>query len=112
VANTATMLGANSQSKLYTEAWWNYGYVSANDVDSFMISAEYDMEDIADFYAQYTSADAGNKSMVKDMDEFALTASKSFGNLNTTLAYIYTDADDQNNGDSYNTIQVYLTYNF
>ncbi len=112
VANTATMLGQYSQSKLYTEAWWNYGYVSANDVDSFMISAEYDMEDVADFYAQYTSADAGNKSMVKDMDEFALTASKSFGNLNTTLAYIYTDADDQNNGDSYNTIQVYLTYNF
>ncbi len=112
VANTATMLGASSQSKLYTEAWWNYGYVSANDVDTWMVSAEYDMEDIADFYAQYTAADAGKKSMVKDMNEFTVTASKSFGNLNTSLAYIYTDADDQNNGDSYNTLQVYLTYNF
>ena len=119
IANTATGLAvqdgsrfSGSQTKLYTEAWWNYGYVGAPDVDTFMISAGYDMEDIADFYAQYTAADAGKKSPVGDMNEFALTASKSFGNLNTTLAYIYTDADNQNDGDSYNTIQVYLTYNF
>jgi hypothetical protein len=112
LANTATGLGDMSQSKLYTEAWWNYGYVSANDVDSYMLRAAYSMEDVADFMAQYTAADAGKKSMVEDMNEFTLTASKSFGNLNTTLAYIYTDADDQNDGDSYNTVQVYLNYNF
>ena len=112
VANTATGASTASQSKLYTEAWWNYGYVSAPDVDSWTLTAEYSMEDIADFGAYYTSVDAGDKSPVGDLDEFTLTASKSFGNLNTTLAYIYTDADDQNDGDSYNTIQVYLTYNF
>ena len=110
IANTATGLSANSQSKLYTEAWWNYGYVSANDVDAYMLKGAYNVEDIANFTAQYTAADAGKKSMVKDLTEFALTASKSFGNLDTTLAYIYTDADDQ--GDSYNTVQLYLTYNF
>ncbi len=111
VANTATGL-KGSQSKLYTEAWWNYGYVSAPDTDTWMISAEYNMEDVANFFAQYTSADQDNKGGNVDMDEFALTASKSFGNLDATLAYVYTDADDQNDGDSYNTVQVYLTYNF
>ncbi len=111
IANTATgLIGA--QSKLYTEAWWNYGYVGRPDTDTFMISAEYNMEDVADFYAQYTNSDGGRKAGNVDMSEFTLTASKSFGSLDTTLAYIYTDADDQNNADSYNTIQVYLTYNF
>ena len=121
VANTATGLN-RSQSKLYTEAFWNYGYVSKPSVDAWKVSAEYSLKDIADFGAYYTSADQDTgkyvtSTDVADMDEFALTASKSFGNLNTTLAYIYTDADDQNvdangNSDSYNTVQVYLTYNF
>jgi len=115
VANTATGASTASQSKLYTEAWWSYGYVSRPSTDAWTVSAEYSMEDVADFGAYYTSADQDNGKHVAtpvDMDEFTLTASKSFGNLNTTLAYIYTDADDQNDGDSYNTIQVYLTYNF
>ncbi len=112
IANTATGAAVGSQSKLYTEAWWSYGYVGRPDTDSWMVSAEYNMEDVADFYAQYTAADQGNKGGNIDMSEFTLTASKSFGSLDTTLAYIYTDADDQNGADSYNTIQVYLTYNF
>ena len=116
IANTATGAAVGSQSKLYTEAWWNYGYVGRPDTDSWMVSADYNWEDVADFYAQYTSADQGNKGGNIDMNEFTLTASKSFGSLDVTLAYIYTDADDQNvvagSSDSYNTIQVYLTYNF
>ncbi len=110
ISNVATGHTKGSQTKLYTDAWWNYGYVGMKDTDAFMLSAEYNMEGVADFYAQYTNADTGKNNA--DMTEFALTASKSFGNLDTTLAYIYTDADDQNNGSSYNTIQVYLTYNF
>ena len=109
IANTATGL-VGAQSKLYTEAWWNYGYVGLNDTNTWMLSADYNMEGVADFYAQYTNADTGKNN--RDLSEFTLTASKSFGNLDTTLAYIYTDADDQNSGSSYNTIQVYLTYNF
>ncbi|SMC08294.1 porin [Nitratiruptor tergarcus] len=113
VANTATGVKAGpggSQSKLYTEAWWNYGYVGQPDTDAFMLRAAYNMEDVADLMAQYTST--SNDTTNVDMNEFAVTASKSFGNLDATLAYIYTDADDQNGADSYNTIQVYLTYNF
>jgi len=105
--NTATGTGA---SKLYTEAWWNYGYVTASDTDAWNITAEYSMEDVADFGAYYTSS--SNDTTNVDMNELTLTAGKSFGNLDASLAYIYTDADDQNNGDSYNTVQVYLTYNF
>ncbi len=108
-ANTATGTGA---SKVYTEAWWNYGYVTAKDVNAYSISAEYNAKDIADFAVYYTNADAGNTSTVKDMSEFTATASRAYGNLETTLAYIYTDADDQNNADAYNTVQLYLTYNF
>ena len=109
IANTATGL-RGSQSKLYTEAWWNYGYVGAPDTDSWMISAAYNMEDVAELAAQYTSTSQDSSGV--DMSELALTASRSFGNLDATLAYIYTDADDQNGGDGYNSIQVYLTYNF
>ncbi|MRI84022.1 MAG: hypothetical protein C6I00_06335 [Nitratiruptor sp.] len=109
IANTATGL-IGSQSKLYTEAWWNYGYVGLPDTNTFMLSAAYTLEGIADLYAQYTSADTGKNNA--DMNEFTLTASKSFGNLATTLAYIYTDADDQNDGSSYNTVQLYFTYSF
>ena len=109
IANTATGL-RGSQSKLYTEAWWNYGYVGAPDTDAWMISAGYNVEGIADLYAQYTNT-SNDKSNV-DMSEFTITAGRSFGNFNATLAYIYTDADDQNGGDGYNTVQLYLTYNF
>ncbi len=115
IANTATGARGAAQSKLYTEAWWNYGYVGAPSTKAWMISAGYDLEGIADLYAQYTSTSqdkAKHVSQDRDMTEFALTASKSFGNLDATLAYIYTDADDQNGADSYNTIQLYLTYNF
>ncbi len=134
IANTATGAAKGSQSKLYTEAWWNYGYVGMPATDAWNISAEYSMEGVADFGAYYTatsydSAAAKNGAVLSavygtpwnsdvDMKEFALTASKSFGSLDATLAYIYTDADDQNidtatgKADSYNMLQVYLTYNF
>ena len=120
------------QSKLYTEAWWNYGYVSMPDTDAYNITAEYSWADVADFGAYYTHTEFnGNdgdpflnvglmpQGIAKDdkMDEFALVASKTFGAFDTSVAYVYTDADNQNvdangNSDSYNTLQVYVTYNF
>ena len=102
VSNTAT--GLYSQSKLYTEAWWTYGEVSAPDTDSFNITAEYSMNDVADFGLYYTSADHATGD---DMTEIAVTASKSFGALDTTLAFINVDKATNDN-----TVQVYLTYNF
>ncbi|WP_457593350.1 hypothetical protein [Hydrogenimonas sp.] len=99
--NTATNTGA---SKIYTEAWWAYGEVTQSDTDSYTLEAEYDMHDVADFAVYYTNADHATGD---DMTEITVTASKSYGSLDTTLAYINTDK-----GESDNMIQVYLTYNF
>jgi imipenem/basic amino acid-specific outer membrane pore len=100
-----------TQSKLYTEAWWNYGYVGARDTKSYNVTAEYDAG-FAKLGAYYTNADQGTTAGNKDMKEVAITASKSFGPLDATLAYVNTDATDQNTNSSYNMIQAYLKYNF
>ena len=119
-------LATFGQSKLYTEAWWNYGYITQSDTSSFNVSVTTPEElTWASLGVFYTSADqgdggkevgTGNKGM--DMTEIAVTASKNFGPLDTSLVYFNTTADDQNikagdtKGSSYNTVQVYLTYNF
>jgi hypothetical protein len=108
IANTATGLDC-SQSKLYTEAWWNYGVVSAPDTDAWTLKADYELKDIADLGLYYTGTSSDSNG---DMTEVALVASRAYGSLDTTLAYIYTEADEKNSGDSFNTLQVYLTYNF
>jgi imipenem/basic amino acid-specific outer membrane pore len=131
--NLATLAGSNgvargAQSKLYTEAWWNYGYVTRADVQAITVTAEGQAAGI-DLGAYYTQTDAGkNKGTAvrnQDLTELTLTASKSYGPLDATLAYVYTKADDQNTqakdgtnfnsngtGKAYNTIQAYLTLNF
>ena len=109
VANTATGT-SGAQSKLYTEAWWNFGYVSAGGADSYNVTLEYAMQNVADFGLYYTNS--SNDTANVDMTEVALTASKSYGPLDVSLAYIYTEADDVNSGDNFNTVQAYLTYNF
>lgn len=120
VANVATANLAGGQSKLYTEAFWNYGYVGAADAKSWNVTAEYDAG-IAKLGAYYTDVSIGDTNDVNvavngkdnvDMKEIALTATKSFGPLDATLAYVSTDADDQNAGDRYDTVQAYLTLNF
>jgi len=113
--NLAT-LGNNAQSKLYTEAWWNYGYVTRADTNAWNVTVTSPVQGIFDLGLYYTGTTTSSNDVPGvadiDMNEFTATAGKDFGPLNATLAYIYTDADDQNNGDSYNTIQAYLTYNF
>ncbi len=107
VANVATdNLGA-AQSKLFTESWWTYGEVGAASTDSWNLTAEYDMKSIAKLGAYYTHTDNSNDDY--KMDEVALTATKSFGPLDATLAYINTDYSDT---ESVNTLQAYLTLNF
>jgi len=68
------------------------------------------MKDVVDLGAYLTGASQDFSDA--DMMELALTASKSFGNLDTTLAYVYADIDGVNDNDAVNTVQVYLTYNF
>jgi hypothetical protein len=123
--NTATSTG---QSKLYTEAWWNYGYVTQTNTDTIHVSLESPVNGLFDLGVYYTDADQGNTIGVQnpnfvgtDMTEFTVTAGKDFGPLNATLAYVYTKADDQNmdpnavvpsKGRAYNSVQAYLTVNF
>jgi imipenem/basic amino acid-specific outer membrane pore len=114
MANVAT--GTTSQSKLYTEAWWNYGYVGALGAESINVTAEYDIKNVAKIGAYYTTVDNKIAGSTANVDEITLTVSKDFGPLNATLAYISTDADNQNDADGtadqYNTLQAYLTLNF
>ena len=141
VGNVGFANVGGAQSKLYTEAWWNYGYVSNPDTDAYNVAVEYSWADVADFGAYYTHSEFNGNDDVAfvnvglntadiekddEMDEIAVTASKSFGAFDATIAYVYTDADnlnwkdENNNGhrdsnedaDSFNTIQFYLTYNF
>lgn len=111
IANVATNNLSAAQSKLYTEAWWNYGYVGAPGAESVNVTAEYNAG-IAKLGAYYTSVDNDIVGSTKNIDEVTVTASKSFGPLDATLAYISTDADDQNSGSDYNTVRAYLTLNF
>ncbi|WP_345992413.1 porin [Sulfurimonas sp. HSL-1716] len=120
--NTAT---ADAQSKLYTEAWWNYGYVSATGTNSYNITLEVPVKNVADFGVYYTNADqsakgatnAGN-AVQHDLSEITLTATRSFGPLDATLAYSNIDAKNQNikaghtKGSAYSQVQAYLTLNF
>ena len=120
VANVATS-NVTSQSKLYTEAFWNYGYVGAAGADSYNVAAEYNAG-IAQLGAYYTNV--SNKKMTgavesnHDLSEIALSASKDFGPLNATLAYFSTDAKDQNvktagaNGTRYDSVLAMLKLKF
>ncbi len=100
-------VAASGQSKLYTETWWTYGVVGDIDSESWNVTGEYDVKDIAKVGLYYTNTDNGLNNY--EMDEVAVTATKSFGPLDVTLAYINTDF---NNATDLNTIQAYLTLNF
>lgn len=111
--NTATYMGT-AQSKLYTEAWWNYGYITQNDTSAWNITVTGTVAAI-DLGAFYTSVDQSKDAGNNDVSEFTFTAGKSFGPLDATLAYVYTDPSGDNttnDGKSYNIVQAYLTLNF
>jgi len=129
VQNTAT----GTQSKLYTEAWWNYGIVGLPGTTAFTLGADGQIGDILGYFAQYsnytndadwTNSIGGNFSEDK-AQEITLGVNKSFGPLDTSLAYIHTDADFNSDGNGLmqavtgsagdykdDRLQVYLTLNF
>ena len=107
IQNVATGAGLVGQSKLYTETYWTYGIVGLAGTESWNLTAEYDVKDMAKFGAYYTNSD--NDTVGFTMNEVALTATKSFGPLDATLAYINTDFKD---ADAVNALQAYLTLNF
>jgi hypothetical protein len=110
--NTATATGA---SKLYTEMVWggNYGNVVAAGSETYKVSVTTPANGIADLGLHYTSVNGGETAglSVVDANEVAVTASKSFGPLDATVAYINTDRDIANQ-DAENAVQAYLTLNF
>ena len=113
-------LAASGQSKLYTEAWWNYGYVTRNDTTALNVTAttpeELTWAQLGLYLTQSTTTIAGAND--GEMTEVTLEAAKSFGPLDAGLYVIVTDATDQNikagdtEGTAFNTVQAYLTYNF
>ncbi len=109
LGNVGANLAGSGQSQLYTEAWWAYGVVSAVDTTTVTAAVEAPVEGIADIGVFYTMADNGAANNVGDLTELTLTASRSYGALDTTVAYINTTEDG---GDAYNMLQVYLTLNF
>ena len=115
-------LAGSGQSKLYTSAWWYSQKVATVDTSAFNITAttaeELTWAGLGIYYTQATVGENGSGADRKlDMTEVTLEATKSFGPLDTALVYIFTDDeglnfDDNGEGQSYNTIQAYLTYNF
>lgn len=106
VANTATNNLGYAQSKLYTEAYWNYGYVGAAGAKSVNVTANYDagVAKLGAFYTNVTDAVAQ-----PDMQEVAIKAAKSFGPLDATLAYVNTDVKG---ADAANMILAMFKLNF
>jgi len=105
-------LAGTGQSKLYTEAWWNYGYITQADTSTINVTLEAPIKDIVDLGLYYTMADQSTDAGDNDMNELTLSVSKTVGPLDVALVYVNTAAEDQNNADAYNTVQAYLTYNF
>ncbi len=109
-------LAGSGQSKMYTEAWWNYGQVTQVDTTAINLTVESPVNGIVDLGLYATLVDHGDKNTNGDLTEVTLTAGKSFGPLDATLAYIYADEGEDDttkvDPDASNTIQAYLTYNF
>jgi len=108
MGNTATggvFANRVQQSKLYTEAWWNYGFVGEIGAKTAMISAG-----LGDFTAQYTTVSNDTKGAQFEMDEVTLTATHKIGPVDATVAFINTSSD--NAGVDGNNIQAYLTVPF
>jgi imipenem/basic amino acid-specific outer membrane pore len=106
MANIATDNGT-AQSKLYTETYWTYGRVGQADTTSYNVTAEYDAG-FAQLGAYYTNADKAGGT-TGDLKEYGIQASKAFGPLNATLAYVNTEAD---NASAVNTVLAMLKVNF
>ena len=104
-----------SQTKMYTEMWWNYGQVATMGADSFSVTAEGTAAGVDLLLGFYSSEQ--DTASVNDIEvtEIAFTAGKSFGPLDATLALINDDISNETataNDHTDTTLQVYLTYNF
>ena len=104
-----TNYGGYGGSKLYTEAWWNFGYVTNPGAQAIAVGAGSSVAGV-DLTAQYTTVTNDSDNPADEMDEITLTATTKVGPVDTTLAFINTSSDvDSMDG---NTVQAYLTVPF
>lgn len=118
MGNTATAnttAGYNGQTKLYTGTYWNYGQETMAGAKTWNATVTSPVAGLFDAMLMVTSIDqTKNLSTAQDTTEVTLTATKKFGPLDATLAYInsaYTNKTASNMQD-YNMVQAYLTLNF
>ncbi len=117
ISNTATMLSGagwgnsakhSGQSKLYTEAWWNYGYVGQAGAQTVAVGANYNVGNVSIFEnttlsAQYTSIKDAKEFLAPlggtqvtwfndtvDLDEVTVVVGTDVAGLNVQVAYINT----------------------
>jgi len=102
-----TNYGGFGGSKAYTEAWWNFGFVTTPDASTVALGASYDLNSVQ-LGVQYTAVDSGAKN--NDMNELTLTADTSIQGVDVSFAFINADADD--NTIDGNTVQAYMTLPF
>ena len=140
VSNTATMLSGagwggasgypSGQSKLYTEAWWNYGFVGLPGAETISAAASYKFNDTVKLTGQYTAVSDAMNTLVQvlaaesaatwDMNEFTALVETSYYGVDVALAYIYSDYTVNSLDLEYaeagtfdnNTLQAYITYSF
>jgi len=100
--------GGFGGSPAYTEAWWNFGFVTSPDATTMAVGAAYDMGKVS-LGAQFTTV-TNDSNAAGEMDELTLTADTSVAGADVSLALINTASDDK--GLDGNTVQVYLTLPF
>ncbi len=107
------------QSKLYTEAWWNYGLVALGGSDTITVAADYNFGDVSilrnvNIHTQYTGIK--NDVLNFELDEYTAVVGADVVGLNVQVAYIGTNGSDTSTtpsqDDNTDTVQLYLTYKF
>ncbi len=109
-ASSKNLSGAG-YSKLYTESWWT-AIAGNQDTQAMNLTVNAPVADLFDagIYIVSASDDTATKN---ELLEATFEVSKSFGNLDTSLVYIYTDADTAvADTDAVNTAIINLAYNF
>jgi len=107
----AKNLSGEGYTKLYTESWWS-AVTGSKDTQAINFTANAPIGDIFDFGLYVVSA---SNSSSKKFFESTFEASKSFGNLDASLVYVYTDDTGVAYAPAYlavNSIFILLTYNF
>ena len=109
LVNLGGVYADGSKSPLYTEAWWNWGYVGSPDTISYALKGEATLRDI--YLGAYLTKTANTTTDVETIDT-TLSANTNIGALNLMAVYIYIKRDDYNDAKAYNTLQAYFTYGF